>query len=295
MHFGIHIPPFGPLSDARTLADLAGEAEQAGWDGFFLWDDVTFDPPIPVGDPWIALTAIALRTQRIRLGPLVTPLPRRRPWKVAREAISLDHLSRGRLILGVGTGGSLEEFADMGEEKDPKVRAAMLEEGLQIITGLWTGETFHFEGTYYHVQAAQFLPPPVQSPRIPIWVAGGWPNKAPFRRAARWDGMFPQDIRIRAREMMEPSELQSLLNYIAPYRQQAAPFEVVHLGMTSGEDVAYEQTLVASYAAVGVTWWLEDFMPQRFGGSWSDWPLEQMRHRLRQGPPHIPVRRSSGG
>ena len=285
MQFGIHIPPFGPLSDARMLADLAAEAEQAGWDGFFLWDDVTFAPPIPVGDPWIALAVIALRTQRIRLGPLVTPLPRRRPWKVAREAITLDHLSNGRLILGVGTGGSAEEFADLGEEKDPRVRAAMLEEGLQVMTGLWTGEPFSFEGTYYHVQAAQFLPRPVQFPRIPIWVAGGWPNKAPFRRAAHWDGVFPQDIRLRGVEMMEAKELQSLLNYIAPYREQGTSFEVVQLGVTAREDTEREQALVASYAAVGVTWWLEDFIPHRWGGSWRDWPLEQMRQRVRQGPP----------
>jgi alkanesulfonate monooxygenase SsuD/methylene tetrahydromethanopterin reductase-like flavin-dependent oxidoreductase (luciferase family) len=285
MQFGIHIPPFGPLSDARLLAELAAEAEQAGWDGFFLWDDITFAPPIPVGDPWMALAAIALRTQRIRLGPLVTPLPRRRPWKVARETISLDQLSRGRLILGVGIGGGPEEFDDLGEAGDLKVRAAMLEEGLAILLGLWSGEPFHFEGTYYHLQAAQFLPRPVQSPRIPIWVAGGWPTKAPFRRAARWDGVFPQDIRIQALEMMAPQDIEHLLTYIAPYRAQETAFEVVHWGITSGEGASHEQALLASYAAVGVTWWLENFMPQRWGGSWSDWPLEQMLHRIRQGPP----------
>lgn len=287
MQFGIHIPPFGPLSDTQLLAELAAEAEQAGWDGFFLWDDVAFAPPIPVGDPWIALTAIALRTQRIRLGPLVTPLPRRRPWKVARETVSLDLLSHGRLILGVGIGGSLEDFDDLGEPRDLKVRASMLEEGLEILLGLWSGEPFHFEGTYYHLQAAQFLPRPVQFPRIPIWVAGGWPNKAPFRRAARWDGVFPQDIRIRAVEMMEPQEIHSLLNFIAKYRALGTSLEIVQWGITSGEDPEREQALVASYAAVGVTWWLENFIPQRWGGGWSDWPLEQMNHRVRQGPPRF--------
>ena len=287
MRFGIHIPPFGPLSDARVLADLAVEAEEAGWDGFFLWDDVTFDPIIPVGDPWISLAAIAARTQRIRLGPLVTPLPRRRPWKVAREAISLDHLSLGRLILGVGSGGASEEFADLGEASDPKVLAAMLEEGLQILTGLWSGEPFSFEGNYYHIRAAQFLPRPVQSPSIPIWGAGGWPNKAPFRRAARWDGVFPQDIRLRGVEMMAPQEMQSLLSYMTPYRQTEASYDVVQAGITSGLSPEQDSALIASYAAVGVTWWLENFMPQRWGGSWSDWPLDQMHRRISQGPPKI--------
>ena len=267
------------------LTGLAAEAEAAGWDGFFLWDDVTFDPVLPVGDPWIALAAIALRTERIRLGPLVTPLPRRRPWKVARETASLDHLSQGRVVLGVGIGIGPEEFDALGEVTDPKVRAAMLEEGLQVLTGLWSGEPFQFAGVHYKVQAAQFLPRPVQSPRIPIWVAGGWPNKAPFRRAARWDGVFPQDNRVRAVEMMAPAEIENLLNYMAPYRQPGTPFEVVHWGITAGEDAEADRAVVAAYAAAGVTWWLENFIPHRWGGNWSEWPLEQMRRRVRQGPP----------
>lgn len=288
MQFGIRIPPYGPFSDAHVVADLAVEAEEAGWDGFFLWDDVTVDPPMPVVDPWVALAVIAVRTHRIRLGPLVTPLPRRRPWKVAREAISLDHLSGGRLILGVGSGGTREDFADLGEATDPKVLAAMLEEGLQIVTGLWTGDPIHFEGVYYHVRAAQFLPRPVQSPRIPIWVGGGWPNKAPFRRAARWDGVFPYDIRIGVLDTMAPQELQQLLDYIAPYRQPDTLFDVVQTGITTMENPAHDQALITSHAAVGVTWWLENFMPQRWGGSWSDWPLERMHRRVRQGPPRMP-------
>ena len=170
MHFGIHLPIFGPYGDALRLADLAAEAEEAGWDGFFLWDAVA--NALPLVDPWVALTAIALNTKRIRLGPLVTPLSRRRPWKVARETVSLDHLSHGRLILGAGSGGDPEEFDDLGEARDPKIRAAMLEEGLEVLINLWSGKTFTFEGSYYHIQTAQFLPRPLQSPRIPIWVGG---------------------------------------------------------------------------------------------------------------------------
>ncbi len=287
MRFGIHLPPFGPLSDVRVLTDLAVAAEEAGWDGFFLWDDVTFDPPMPVGDLWIALAAIALHTQRIRIGPLVTPLPRRRPWKVARETITLDHLSRGRVILGVGSGGAPEEFANFGEATDPKVLAAMLEEGLQVLTGLWSGEPFFFDGTYYHLRDAQFLPRPVQSPRIPIWVAGGWPHKAPFRRAARWDGVYPLDTSIGLTEMLTPQTLQALLRYLTSHQEPGVPFEVVQAGITSGEDLEHDRSLIASYAAVGVTWWLEHFIPQRWGGSWNDWPLEQMYNRVRQGPTKI--------
>src|SRR5262249_11423353 len=196
MQYGIHRPPFGPYGDARVLAELAAEAEKAGWDGFFLWDDITTAPPIPVGDTWVALTAIALGTKRLRLGPLVTPLPRRRPWKVARETVSLDHLSHGRLILGVGSGGSPDEFDDLGEEVSAKARAAMLDEGLEVLAGLWSAAPLHFEGTHYHVHGAQFLPRPLQTPRIPVWVAGGWPHTAPFRRASRWDGVFPLDVRL---------------------------------------------------------------------------------------------------
>ncbi len=285
MQFGIHLPPFGPLSDARTLADLAVEVEQAGWDGLFLWDDLTADPFVPVGEPWITFAAIALRTTRLRFGPLVTPLPRRRPWNVARETVALDHLSQGRLIFGVGSGGLPSAFDALGEEKDAKARAAMLEEGLQVLTGLWSGDPFHFEGAHYHIENAHFLPRPAQAPRIPIWVAGGWPHKAPFRRAARWDGVFPLDYRVGPLEMMAPQEVQSLLNYIAPYRVPGAPFDVVQLGITSGEDAGHERALLAAYADVGVTWWLENFVPQRWGGTWSAWPVEEMQRRIRLGPP----------
>jgi alkanesulfonate monooxygenase SsuD/methylene tetrahydromethanopterin reductase-like flavin-dependent oxidoreductase (luciferase family) len=176
MQFGIHIPPFGPFSDLRALADFAAEAEQVGWDGFFLWDDVTFNPPVTLADPWIALAAIALRTQRVRIGPLVTPLPRRRPHKLAREVITLDHLSAGRLILGVGSGGGADEFDNLGEASDAKVRGSMLDEGLEVLSGLWSGEPYSFEGAHYHVKAAHFLPRPVQVPRVPIWVAVVWPS-----------------------------------------------------------------------------------------------------------------------
>jgi alkanesulfonate monooxygenase SsuD/methylene tetrahydromethanopterin reductase-like flavin-dependent oxidoreductase (luciferase family) len=177
---GIFVAPFGELADARALAALAARAEGAGWDGFFVWDHVRYSPPtLPVADPWIALTAIALATERVRIGPLVTPVSRRRPHKLARETVTLDRLSGGRLVLGVGLGSDNHgEFEDFGEVSEPRERARLLDEGLDRLTAHWD----------------DFAPRAVQEPRIPIWVAARWPNRRPVRRAARWDGLFPIDL-----------------------------------------------------------------------------------------------------
>src|SRR5947209_17503121 len=148
MRFGVTVPNFGPYFQPRTLAALAAEAEAAGWDGFFLWDHVLFGD-MPAVDPWVALSAIALATERIRLGPLVTPLPRRRPVKLARETVSLDHLSGGRLILGAGNGVLSWELDDLDEEADLRTRAAMLDEALAVLTGLWSGRPFSHQGAHY--------------------------------------------------------------------------------------------------------------------------------------------------
>jgi alkanesulfonate monooxygenase SsuD/methylene tetrahydromethanopterin reductase-like flavin-dependent oxidoreductase (luciferase family) len=229
--------------------------------------------PVKVIDPWIALTAIALNTSSIRFGPMVTSLPRRRPWKVARESVSLDHLSGGRLILGVGSGTWPHEFEYLGEASDLRVRAAMLNEGLDVLTGLWSGKPFSYNGEHYKVQEALFLPPPIQSPRIPIWIAGTWPIKAPFRRAAR-------------NEMMTPGQVRDMIKSINEHRDSSAPFDIVHAGITSGKDLAQDAAIVAEYAAVGVTWWMEAINPERWG-DWGTWPLEAMRQRILDGPPKV--------
>jgi len=235
-------------------------------------------------DPWVALTAIALRTRTIHLGTLVTPLPRRRPWMLARETVSLDHLSAGRLIFGVGSGGGYFDFEALGEASDPKTLAALLDEGLEVLTGLWSGEPYNHEGTYYHIKEAQFLPRPVQSPRIPIWVAGMWPAKAPLRRAARWDGVIPIGRDLPLTAMLTPPEMHEIVRYVASQPGYTAPYEVVHLGITGGTDAAHDRKVVAAYQQVGVTWWVEKILPERWG-SWTDWPLEAMHARIRQGPP----------
>jgi hypothetical protein len=237
-------------------------------------------------DPWIALTLIALRTSRIRLGTLITPLARRRPWKVARETVALDHLSAGRMVFGAGLGGGYYDFAALGEASDFKVLADMLDEGLQVLSGLWSGEPFSFEGMYYHIREAQFLPRPVQTPRIPIWVGATWPLKAPLRRAVRWDGVIPQGRDLALTEMLSPQQIEAMLHFLTAEPGYTPHFEVVHAGLSTGQDTARDADLVASYARVGVTWWVERIVPERWG-SWTQWPLEAMRQRIRLGPPGL--------
>ncbi|MGB5732309.1 MAG: LLM class flavin-dependent oxidoreductase, partial [Acidimicrobiia bacterium] len=192
MKYAFNIPNFGSYADAAAVADLAAVAEQSGWDGFVVWDHIVIADGMPVGDPWVILTAVAMKTERIMIGPMVTPLPRRRPWVVARQTVTLDHLSGGRLVLGVGIGvPPEEEFGTFGEPTSVRERAERLDEALDVITGMWSGEPFSYDGTHYQVKETTFMPRPLQQPRIPIWVAGTWPNKGPFRRAARFEGVYP--------------------------------------------------------------------------------------------------------
>jgi alkanesulfonate monooxygenase SsuD/methylene tetrahydromethanopterin reductase-like flavin-dependent oxidoreductase (luciferase family) len=194
------------MGDVDLLVRMGVEADRAGWDGFFLWDHMRLmrEIPVPLFDPWVTLGAIAARTERVRIGTMITPLARRRPWKLARETVTLDHLSRGRLILGVGLGYPPDaDFELLGEDPDERVRAEKLDEGLELLVGFWKGEPFEFRGKHFRVREAQFLSTPVQRPRIPIWVAGMWPNRAPFRRAVAWEGTFP----IGADERGQPAGL----------------------------------------------------------------------------------------
>jgi alkanesulfonate monooxygenase SsuD/methylene tetrahydromethanopterin reductase-like flavin-dependent oxidoreductase (luciferase family) len=289
MNYAVSIPAFGDFSDPRELAELAHDAEAAGWDGFFIWDHIIFDPSFhPIVDPWVGLAAVALSTSRIRLGPMVTPLPRRRPWKLAREAVTLDRLSHGRLILGVGIGDPAQwEYGFFGEPTDAKVRAQMLDEGLEILMGLWGGEMFSFQGQHYQLQEMRFLPRPLQSPRVPIWVAGWWPNKPPFRRAARWDGVVPGG----RNGPLSPGDLREISAYIAEHRTSPAPFDLVCSGATAGDSPAQDATIVAPFIEAGATWWIEDVSPWRFGWGWEEqWPPDAtklMRERVRRGPPRI--------
>jgi alkanesulfonate monooxygenase SsuD/methylene tetrahydromethanopterin reductase-like flavin-dependent oxidoreductase (luciferase family) len=229
---GIFLPPFDELVEPRTLAELAAQAEESGWDGFFLWDQITYRPPTEaVADPWIALSAIACSTEKLRIGPLVTPLARRRVQKVARETVTLDHLSQGRLTLGVGLGGDDNgEFEPFGDPGDPKERARILDQGLEQLSDYWAGE---------------FKPLPVQQPRIPVWVAGRWPNRRPLRRATRWDGFFPIDL-------TGPDDLATFATELAELRTgDDTPFDLI-AEMDPGDDPG-------PWESAGATWVLTSF------------------------------------
>ena len=229
---GLFIAPFDELSDPHLLIELARAAEEQGWDGLFLWDHLVYREPVrAVIDPWVAMSAIAAHTERLTLGPLVTPVPRRRVAKLARETITLDHLSRGRLVLGVGIGNDNSgELTRFGEELDGRRRAQLLDDGLDRLVELWSGE---------------FVPRPVQQPRIPVWVAGVWPHRRPVRRAARWDGLFPI-------ELPDPEALATLAGEIERARDGGLHgFELV-AEIGPGEDPR-------PWAAGGATWVLTQF------------------------------------
>jgi alkanesulfonate monooxygenase SsuD/methylene tetrahydromethanopterin reductase-like flavin-dependent oxidoreductase (luciferase family) len=228
---------------------------------------------------WITLTAIACNTKSMRIGPLITPLPRRRLWKVAREAISLDHLSKGHLVLGVGLGAPPEvEFEYFGEESDARIRAQKLDESLDIITGLWSGEPFSYDGEHYHLETMTFLPKPKQTPRIPIWVGGSVPFKAPFRRAARYDGVAP--VHSKWPEPITPKHLEGVLQIIKSERGNLDHYDVVVCGETSGTDSHKDREMITPWIDLGANWWLEDIHDFRA-------KLGELRERVRAGPPSI--------
>jgi alkanesulfonate monooxygenase SsuD/methylene tetrahydromethanopterin reductase-like flavin-dependent oxidoreductase (luciferase family) len=260
----VFVPPFGELADPATMVDLAVAAEAAGWDGFYLWDHMWRPPdkPAEIADAWIMLAAIASATRELRLGPMVTPLARRRPHKVAREALTLDHLSGGRLTLGVGlgvnTGGELERF---GEETSEILRAEMLDEALEVVLALWRGEEVDHHGRHYTAAGVRFLPRPVQQPRIPVWAAArGTSGSRPLRRAARLDGLFPVDT--------TPEQLARMLELVSEHRGSLDGFDVA-LRVFPGDDVSMLD-------AAGVTWAMWSFHEGE--------PAAKVREVVRAGP-----------
>lgn len=283
MKFAIYIPNFGDdYADVRLVAEVAYEAEAAGWDGFFIWDHIGENwGQLPVSDSTVMLTAIALQTTSIKVGPLVTPLPRRRPWKLAREIATLDQMTGGRMVLGVGIGGG-REFAAYREPEDDKIRGEMLDEGIEILTRLWSGRQVDFKGRYYELQDVLYLPRPIQQPRVPIWVAGRWPNKKPMCRAARWDGVFPIGNHLQLNEQLSDTAIRDCLHYIKAQQPDHPdhPYDVIHLGLLSGKDLALDVAITETYADAGVTWWLENI-------NWERGSLQEQRARIRKGPPRL--------
>ncbi|MBW4040844.1 MAG: LLM class flavin-dependent oxidoreductase [Acidobacteria bacterium] len=243
---GVFLPPFDALADPRLVADLAVAAEQAGWDGVFVWDHVRYSRPVTaIADPWICCAAIAARTERIRFGPMVTPLPRRRPHVVARQAASLDLLSGGRLVLGFGSGDDwLGELSRFGDEADARTRGDMLDEGLDVLTGLLSGHLVEHIGPHYRAEDVRFLPAPERP--IPIWIAGRFGNRRPLQRAARYDGAF-------VIAYPGPEGIRQVRETLAAARPDLTAFDVV-------VDIAADAD-PSPWAAAGATWVLNRFGP----------------------------------
>jgi alkanesulfonate monooxygenase SsuD/methylene tetrahydromethanopterin reductase-like flavin-dependent oxidoreductase (luciferase family) len=252
---GLFLPLFDELADPATVARLSLEAEQAGWHGLFVWDHVRWPPPVlAVADPWITLAAVATATERIRLGPMVTPLARRRPVKVARETATLDQLSGGRFTLGVGLGSDEfgREYSITGEELDARQRGQMLDESLGILTAAWSGEPVQHRGEHYTVDGMRFLPRPVQRPGVPVWVAGFYGKPRPLRRAARYQGFIPVNLQ-------HPDQLAEIVADLTALRRAAGtagtqPYDIIAVLPPGGDP--------SPYAAAGATWWLVEFPAQ---------------------------------
>ncbi|MFW5474203.1 LLM class flavin-dependent oxidoreductase [Knoellia sp. CPCC 206450] len=287
MRHGLSVPNFGTGLDAARVAEWARSAEDAGWDGFFLWDHLFAfaDGPVDVVDPFLALTAAACTTRTIRLGTLVTPLPRRRPLVVARQSVTLDRLSAGRLVLGVGSGAGPFEWDFCGEESDPVVRGEMLDEHLELLSRLWSGEPVRQEGRFYTVAgpdwAARCHPPSLQQPRIPVWVGGTWPGTRPFARAARWDGVVP--MRVDGRWTVgDTAAVSARMRSLRDGTD--APFEIAVPGESDPADGSRRSTF-ADHEAAGATWWVEAVHPWRYGDpGQGEWNLDAMQERIEAGP-----------
>jgi alkanesulfonate monooxygenase SsuD/methylene tetrahydromethanopterin reductase-like flavin-dependent oxidoreductase (luciferase family) len=262
MRFGICTPNIGEFADPRRVAGLARRAEEAGWDGFFVWDHVVFPyGPLEVADPWVLLTVMAMETERIRLGPLVTAVARRRPGTLARQITSLDRLSGARLVFGAGLGFTLEaEFGTWGEPVEPRAVAQRLDEGLEVLTGLWSGERVDFHGEHLTASDVAFQPTPVQRPRPPVWIGCNWPNRSPLRRAARWDGVAPMIV--SPEDGSWQSTAAVVKEIVAAVRREGGdPFDVVITGRTPAGRPSEAQETVEPIEAAGATWWLEGFRP----------------------------------
>ena len=273
MHYGLDVINAGYYADPHHMIELAQAAEASGWDGFFIWDHLAFVWDAPSGDPWVILSAIAASTKTLKLSLAVTPTARRRPQMVAQHLVTLDHLSRGRVIFGAGLGGVAREFTAFGQPFEPKQVAAMLDEGLDVIAKLWSGEPVRHHGTHYTVDDVTFQPVPVQQPRIPIWIGGE--SKPAMRRAARWDGWIVGVDDEEGNIRTSPAELAAEMEYVQQHRTDAVmPFDVAVIGRSQPGD----GKLTGAYADVGVTWWLDSIHERRA-------TPEELLARVKAGPP----------
>ncbi|MEQ8234099.1 MAG: LLM class flavin-dependent oxidoreductase [Gammaproteobacteria bacterium] len=285
MRYAVYAPNFNDYGEPARLVELACAAEAAGWDGFFVWDHLAFEPDgrLPVADATVVLAAIAQATARVRFGAMITPVARRRPWKLFKEIATLDHLSGGRVHLGIGLGEPPElEFAAFGEPAGGRARAARLDEGMAIVDPLMRGEAVMHQGDCYEVET-RLAPATLQQPRVPVWVAATLPARAGVRRAARWDGIFPLRVPASAAADVDssvdwsawwlaPDELAALVAELRTLRGDLDGFDVIASGRAAAPAAA------AAMAAAGATWWLEwmDTAPGSFNTALA---------RVRRGPP----------
>jgi alkanesulfonate monooxygenase SsuD/methylene tetrahydromethanopterin reductase-like flavin-dependent oxidoreductase (luciferase family) len=260
MRFGVFLPPFAEFAEPGRVVALATQAETAGWDGLFLWDHMLAFPGIAVADPWVVMAAVATVTQRMRLGALVTPLPRRRPWVLSRQMATLDHLSDGRLIGGIGLGDDgWSEFSSFGDAVDPVTRGAMLDEALQLLQQFLSGEPVDYDGSHYTVHSPALLPTPLQHP-FPLWGAVRWPNQKPLARIARLQGCFPIFHTPGALPPPDPADITALRAALLD-RGAAADIDIVVRCHLSAEEPSSLLQTVAALEVSGVTWMLEAFDP----------------------------------
>lgn len=273
--FGLGVPNGGDFADPIRLASLARDAEAAGWDGFFLWDHVIRRQPWqPMVDPWVTLAAVAVATERIIIGPMVTPLARRRVSVVARQSVTLDRLAGGRLRLGVGLGAPDDEFTRFGEDADPKLRAQILDESLDALQLLWSGDEVSYRGQHVVIDDVEFRPTP-ENGHIPIWVAGGWPGGAPFRRAARFDGVWPV---AKVGGYLTVDEFTECVSTVRDLRDSDAPFDACFVDRSpAGGDAATSDKL-GRLVDGGMTWWIDSLDDPTV-------PFEHHLARVHAGPP----------
>jgi alkanesulfonate monooxygenase SsuD/methylene tetrahydromethanopterin reductase-like flavin-dependent oxidoreductase (luciferase family) len=282
MRFGLFVPPFADFAEPSRVVGLARDAEAAGWDGLFLWDHMLAFADMAVADSWITMAAMAQATETIRIGALVTPLARRRPWVLARQAASLDRLSGGRLVVGVGLGDDgWKEFSSFaGEPVEPAERAPLLDESLELLRAFWSGAPVRHDGERFTVSSSPFLPVPVQDP-LPVWVACRWPHRKPLVRAARQQGCFPlfdqggKDIP----ELPHPAEIATVRSELLAHGARP-DIDIVCRGVSFFLEPGERQAAFAAMEAAGLTWWLESYGPGQPAA-------EIVEAAVRSGPPRL--------
>lgn len=275
MKFGLALP----YNQTRNIAQWAQNAEEQGWDGLFLGDAIWCE------DPLIGLSAAALVTQSIRLGTMIIPVPLRRPWKIASESVALDHLSDGRLILGLATGAAwMGWYAFPDEADDPKIRTEILDETIDILTLLYQRKPFDFDGKYFHLKLTlldeQYYPPkPVQKPRIPLWRPAIWPYEKSLQRTLKCDGVIVEKRSSAGKdEEISPDDIRGLKTYLDSNQPHTRPYDVVVNGSSRMLASSQRQEHLLQLEEAGVTWWIE--------GLWGE-PPESVTDFIQHGPPQL--------